>query len=61
MDIVPDLLPNGKPNPMKGRVASRGETPASAGNVANIVTVARSVIAGLSTQLTATRASVELL
>lgn len=45
MDIVPDLLPNGKPNPMKGRVASRGETPASAGNVANIVTVARILLA----------------
>lgn len=45
MDLVPDLLPNGKPNPMKGRVASRGETPASAGNVANIVTVARILLA----------------
>jgi len=32
-------------NPMKGRVASRGETPASAGNVANIVTVARILLA----------------
>jgi CDP-diacylglycerol--glycerol-3-phosphate 3-phosphatidyltransferase len=30
---------------MKGRVASRGETPASAGNVANIVTVARILLA----------------
>jgi CDP-diacylglycerol--glycerol-3-phosphate 3-phosphatidyltransferase len=45
MDIVPDLLPNGKPNPMKGRVASRGESPASAGNVANIVTVLRILLA----------------
>jgi CDP-diacylglycerol---glycerol-3-phosphate 3-phosphatidyltransferase len=45
MDVIPPVLPNGKPNPMKGRVASRGETPASAGNVANIVTVARILLA----------------
>ncbi len=45
MDVVPPLLPNGKPNPMKGRVVSRGETTASAGNVANIVTVARILLA----------------
>ncbi|MEZ5190989.1 MAG: CDP-diacylglycerol--glycerol-3-phosphate 3-phosphatidyltransferase [Schumannella sp.] len=30
---------------MRGRVASRGETPASAGNVANIVTVVRILLA----------------
>jgi len=45
MDLVPDLLPNGKPNPMKGRVVARGEGTASAGNVANIVTVARILLA----------------
>src|ERR1700755_2570696 len=39
MDAAPRV------NPMKGRVASRGETPASAGNVANIVTVARILLA----------------
>jgi len=45
MDIVPDLLPNGKPNPMKGRVVARGDTTASAGNVANIITVLRILLA----------------
>jgi CDP-diacylglycerol---glycerol-3-phosphate 3-phosphatidyltransferase len=45
MDVMPSFLPNGKPNPMKGRVVSRGETTASAGNVANIVTVARILLA----------------
>jgi CDP-diacylglycerol--glycerol-3-phosphate 3-phosphatidyltransferase len=45
MDVVPTHLPNGKPNPMKGRVVARGETTASAGNVANIVTVARILLA----------------
>ncbi len=32
-------------NPMKGRVVATGETPASAGNVANIVTVVRILLA----------------
>jgi CDP-diacylglycerol--glycerol-3-phosphate 3-phosphatidyltransferase len=45
MDVVPPLLPNGKPNPMKGRVVSRGDTVASAGNVANIITVLRILLA----------------
>jgi CDP-diacylglycerol---glycerol-3-phosphate 3-phosphatidyltransferase len=45
MDVVPPVLPNGKPNPMKGRVVARGDTTASAGNVANIVTVARILLA----------------
>jgi CDP-diacylglycerol--glycerol-3-phosphate 3-phosphatidyltransferase len=45
MDVIPPVLPNGRPNPMKGRVVSRGETTASAGNVANIVTVARILLA----------------
>ena len=45
MDVVPPLLPNGKPNPMKGRVVSRGDTAASAGNVANIITVLRILLA----------------
>lgn len=45
MGVMPPLLPNGRPNPMKGRVASRGETPASAGNVANLVTIARILLA----------------
>lgn len=34
-----------RPNPMRGRVASKGDTPASTGNVANIVTVARILLA----------------
>lgn len=34
-----------KPNPMRGRVVSRGDTTASAGNVANIVTVLRILMA----------------
>ncbi|CAN5184621.1 CDP-diacylglycerol--glycerol-3-phosphate 3-phosphatidyltransferase [soil metagenome] len=34
-----------KPNPMRGRVASSGDTPASTGNIANIVTVARILMA----------------
>lgn len=37
--------PAARPNPMKGRVVARGETTASAGNVANIVTVARILLA----------------
>lgn len=36
---------HGKPNPMRGRVASKGETPASRGNIANIVTVIRILLA----------------
>lgn len=34
-----------KPNPMRGRVTSRGETPASWGNIANIITVVRILLA----------------
>ncbi len=34
-----------RPNPMRGRVARNGQTPASTGNVANIVTVARILLA----------------
>ncbi len=34
-----------KPNPMRGRVARSGDTPASTGNVANIVTVVRILMA----------------
>lgn len=40
----PDLTAK-RPNPMRGRVASKGDTPASSGNVANIVTVARILLA----------------
>lgn len=36
-----------KPNPMRGRVTSRGETPASWGNIANIITVVRILLAPL--------------
>lgn len=35
----------GRGNPMRGRVARSGDTPASTGNVANIVTVARILLA----------------
>ncbi|MCU1585153.1 MAG: pgsA [Microbacteriaceae bacterium] len=40
---LPDHLepPSKRPNPMRGRVARAGDTPASTGNVANIVTVVR--------------------
>ena len=34
-------VPAKRPNPMRGRVARAGDTPASTGNVANIVTVVR--------------------
>lgn len=34
-----------RPNPMRGRVASNGDTPASNGNVANIVTTIRILLA----------------
>lgn len=37
--------PTPRVNPMKGRVVSRGETTASAGNVANIITVLRILLA----------------
>ncbi len=44
--MVDEAAPSPKrPNPMRGRVASKGDTPASTGNVANIVTVARILIA----------------
>ena len=36
-----------RPNPMRGRVTSRGETPASWGNIANIITVVRILLAPL--------------
>jgi CDP-diacylglycerol--glycerol-3-phosphate 3-phosphatidyltransferase len=42
-DIPP--VPAHRPNPMKGRVVAMGETPASAGNAANIITVARILLA----------------
>lgn len=38
-------VPAHRPNPMRGRVVSMGETPASAGNAANIITVARILLA----------------
>lgn len=34
-------VPAKRPNPMRGRVARAGDTPASSGNIANIVTVVR--------------------
>ena len=34
-------VPTKRPNPMRGRVARAGDTPASTGNVANIITVVR--------------------
>ena len=49
-DVPPGIV-NGvteslkRPNPMRGRVASIGDTPASSGNVANIVTVIRILLA----------------
>lgn len=39
--------PSRRPNPMRGRVARNGDTPASTGNVANIVTVVRILLAPL--------------
>lgn len=39
---IPD---SSRSNPMRGRVVARGETQASAGNVANIVTIARILLA----------------
>ena len=40
-----DEPPAKRPNPMRGRVASKGDTPASSGNVANIITVIRILLA----------------
>lgn len=40
-------LPESGRNPMRGRVARAGDTPASAGNVANIITVVRILMAPL--------------
>jgi CDP-diacylglycerol---glycerol-3-phosphate 3-phosphatidyltransferase len=37
--------PTPRPNPMRGRVTARGETPASWGNIANIITVVRILLA----------------
>jgi CDP-diacylglycerol--glycerol-3-phosphate 3-phosphatidyltransferase len=37
--------PEPRPNPMRGRVTARGETPASWGNIANIITVVRILLA----------------
>ncbi|MFC0682138.1 CDP-diacylglycerol--glycerol-3-phosphate 3-phosphatidyltransferase [Lysobacter korlensis] len=39
------MAPEPRSNPMRGRVARAGETPASTGNVANIVTVIRILMA----------------
>lgn len=39
--------PAKRPNPMRGRVASAGDTPVSTGNVANIITVVRIMLAPL--------------
>ena len=39
------LAPEARTNPMRGRVARAGDTPASTGNVANIVTVVRILMA----------------
>jgi CDP-diacylglycerol---glycerol-3-phosphate 3-phosphatidyltransferase len=44
---VADEPPAKRPNPMRGRVASKGDSPASTGNVANIVTVLRILLAPL--------------
>ncbi len=46
-DPVPDPAssPRGRTNPMRGRVVSAGETPASMGNIANIITVVRILLA----------------
>ena len=38
-------VPAKRPNPMRGRVARAGDTPASTGNVANIITVGRILMA----------------
>lgn len=44
-DTAPGRAHPERVNPMKGRVVSIGETPASAGNIANIVTVIRILLA----------------
>ncbi|WP_397420126.1 CDP-diacylglycerol--glycerol-3-phosphate 3-phosphatidyltransferase [Protaetiibacter sp. SSC-01] len=46
-DPVPDPspAPSARTNPMRGRVVSAGETPASMGNIANIITVVRILLA----------------
>lgn len=46
-DPVPDPVPSERirPNPMRGRVVSAGESPASMGNIANIITVVRILLA----------------
>lgn len=45
-DPAPDPSPVGRrPNPMRGRVVSPGDTPASMGNIANIITVVRILLA----------------
>jgi CDP-diacylglycerol---glycerol-3-phosphate 3-phosphatidyltransferase len=41
----PAPAPAPRPNPMRGRVTARGETPASWGNIANIITVVRILLA----------------
>ena len=43
--MADEPIPAKRPNPMRGRVASKGDTPASTGNVANIVTVVRILLA----------------
>jgi CDP-diacylglycerol--glycerol-3-phosphate 3-phosphatidyltransferase len=40
-------VPARRANPMRGRVARNGDTPASTGNVANIITVVRILLAPL--------------
>lgn len=48
LPATPPASPDrGRPNPLRGRVARSGDTPASTGNVANIVTVARILLAPL--------------
>lgn len=42
---VPDEAPAARVNPMRGRVVSPGDTPASMGNIANIITVVRILLA----------------
>ena len=48
LPATPPASPDrGRPNPLRGRVARSGDTPASTGNVANIVTVVRILLAPL--------------
>lgn len=44
-DPTADQAREPRPNPMRGRVLSAGDTPASMGNIANIITVARILLA----------------